>query len=96
MKVQVNGIDLFELSEMQKKVICNDIAAPLLEEDMKRRLEYVLMHKYERCFERLKKEWDQKLPGRVDSVPTDKDAYAQLVFSQPDYKDRQARDKDNG
>ena len=64
--------------------------------DMKRRLNWVLMHKYERCFSRLKAEWDKKLiQNGVQSVPTDPDAYAQLVFSQPNYKDRKARDTEN-
>ena len=93
MKIKVNDKDLFELTPTQKKVICNDISHDIMEEDMKHRLQWVLMHKYERCFERLKKEWDQKLAANgVKSVPTDPDAYAELVFKQPNYKDRKARD----
>ena len=93
MKISVNDQELFTLSETQKSVIKNDIDADIFYADMKRRLEYILMHKYERCFDRLKKEWDQKLVANgVQSVPTDPDAYAQLVFSQPNYKDRKARE----
>jgi hypothetical protein len=92
MKISVDNVDLFELSEIQKKVIKNDVDSDLFEEDMKRRLEWVLKHKYERCFKRLKAEWDKKLAENgVESVPTDPDAYAQLVFSQPNYKDCKAR-----
>ena len=93
MKIQVNNEDLFELSEVQKKVICNDIHEDEFDADMKRRLQYILTHKYERCFERLKREWDQKLAGRVEAVPTNPDAYAALVFSQPDYCCRKIRDE---
>lgn len=92
MKIQVDGQDHFELSEIQKKVICNDIHADEFEADMKRRLQYILTHKYERCFERLKQEWDQKLKDRVDAVPTNPDAYATLVFAQPDYCCRKMRE----
>lgn len=92
MKVKVNNEDLFELSEVQKKVICNDIHEDEFEQDMKRRLQYILMHKYERCFERLKKEWDEKLKSRVEAVPTNADKYAELVFAQPDYKCRKTRE----
>jgi len=96
MKIKVDNVDLFELSETQKKVIKNDIHSDNFEEDMKRRLKYILMHKYERCFERLKKEWDQKLiTNGVESVPTNPDAYAELVFSQPNYKDRKSREIEN-
>lgn len=93
MKIKVNNEDLFELSEVQKKVICNDVHEDEFEADMKRRLQYILMHKYERCFERLKNEWDKKLQGRLESVPTNPEAYASLVFAQSDYKCRKQREE---
>ena len=93
MKISVDDIPLFTLSETQKKVIQNDIVSSEFEEDMKRRLHYILNHKYERCFERLKKEWEPKLRERgVEMIPTNPDALAQLIFSQPDYKNRSQRD----
>lgn len=93
MKISVNDQELFTLSDTQKKVICNDIHDDIFEDDMKRRLQYSLNHKYERCFERLKKEWDQKLIANgVESVPTNHDAYAELVFKQPNYKSRKQRE----
>lgn len=92
MKISVNDKKLFELNEVQKKVIKNDIHADEFDADMKRRLNYILMHKYERCFARLKAEWDSKLAANgVAMIPTNKDEYAQLVFSQPGYKDRKSR-----
>jgi len=94
MKISVNNEHLFELTETQKKVICNDIPKTILEDDLKRRLQWILMHKYERCFARLKAEWEPKLAARMDSVPTNPDAFAQLVFSQPDYKCRHAREEE--
>ena len=93
MKISVNDIELFTLTPIQKQVIANDINVDLLDEDMKRRLKYILMHKHEQCQKRLKAEWDSKLIANgVVSVPTDPDAYAALVFAQPNYKDRKARD----
>lgn len=95
MKISVDNIDIFELSDTQKRVIQNDIQSEIFEDDMKRRLQYILMHKYERCFERLKQEWDSKLAAnRVQMIPTDRDAYAQLVFAQPNYKNRSQREKE--
>ena len=93
MKISVNDVELFTLSDTQKKVICNDIPTGVFDEDMKRRLQYILTHKYEQCFKRLKTEWDAKLEkAGVTSIPTNKDAYAELVFALPEYKDRAARD----
>lgn len=95
MKIQVDGVELFELTEIQKQVIKNDISSEILDEDVKRRLFNIINHKYDQCFKRLKAEWDTKLEANgVTSIPLDKDAYATLVFSQPDYKDRAARDLD--
>lgn len=95
MKIYVDTNLLFELTEIQKKVIKNDIASEIFEEDMKRRLFNIINHKYEQCFKRLKQEWEPKLVARgLESLPTDKDTFAQLVFSQEDYKDRSTRDSE--
>jgi hypothetical protein len=92
MKISVNDVELFTLTDTQKAVIKNDINADEFDTDMKRRLLYILEHKYEQCFNRLKSQWEQKLAARYAQVPTDKDSLAQLIFEQPDYKDRKARD----
>jgi len=85
----------FEITKTQKAVICNEIKSEILDADLKRRLQYVLMHKYEQCFKRLKEEWEQKLANNgVKSFPADKDEFAKLVFSQADYKDRSTRDEE--
>ena len=93
MKISVNDQELYTLSETQKKVIQNDIPSEIFDEDMKRRLHYILTHKYERCFKRLKDEWEPKLiASGVSMMPTNPDAFAELVFSRPDYKSRSQRD----
>lgn len=94
MKIAVDDQELFRLNATQKKVIMNDIDEDMFDDDMKRRLQWVLMHKYERCFERLKQEWEPKLiENGVSMIPTDKDAFAELVFSQTAYKGRKQREK---
>jgi len=93
MKISVNDQELFTLSETQKLVIQNDIHSDLFEDDMKRRLQYILTHKYERSFARLKDEWMNKLKvNGVQSIPLDDEQFAQLVFSQPNYKNRKQRE----
>jgi len=59
---------------------------------MRRRLQWILTHKYERCFERLKKEWEPRLKDRMKSIPTNEAELAELIFSQSDYQDRKARE----
>lgn len=95
MKISVDDQELYALSETQKRVIQNDIHDDEFDQDMKRRLQWVLNHKYDRCLERMKNEWMPKLKNRVASVPTDDDAFAQLVMSQPEYKSRKQRDTES-
>ena len=93
MKISVDGEDLFTISEIQKKVIQNDIPSSIFDEDMKRRLQYILNHKFEECFKRLKNEWEPKLKSLgVKSIPLDDVEFANLVFSRPEYQDRETRD----
>lgn len=94
MKIQIDGKTVLELSETKKKVIKCDIPDEIFQEDMERRVNYIIQHKYEQCFKRMKEEWDQKLKGRVDSVPTDPDKYAELIFSQPEYRSRSQREQE--
>jgi|SRR3954467_2300906 len=93
MKISVDDKELFTLSETQKKVIKNDILSEVFEEDMKRRLQYILQHKYEQCFKRLKDEWEPKLAkSGAAMIPTNPDAFASLVFDHPEYKNRAVRE----
>jgi hypothetical protein len=91
MKISIDGQEVFSLSETQKAVIKSAIPYDIFEADMKRRLEWVLTHKYEQCFERLKKEWEPRLKERYQMLPSGDEALAQLICSQPDYKDGKAK-----
>ena len=93
MKISVDGVDILTLTDTQKKVIKNEIMADAFDDDMKRRIQYIITHKYKQSFDRLKKEWEAKLAAAgVTSIPTDKDEFAELVFARPEYKDRSDRE----
>lgn len=93
MKVSVNDKEIFTLTDIQKKVICDAVPEEIFEEDMCRRLNWVLLHKYEHTFDIMKKEWEPKLrEAGISMIPTDNDALAELIFSQPDYKNRTQKD----
>lgn len=91
MKISVDDQEVFSLSETQKAVIKSDVPHDLFEADMKRRLEWVLVHKYEHCLANLKKEWEPRLKERYEMLPSGDDALAKLICSQPDYKDGYAK-----
>jgi hypothetical protein len=92
MLIEVDGVELLTLTATQKNVIKNEVSSVIFEEDMKRRVDYILTHKYDQCFKRLKAEWDPKLEAAQIAIPADPDEYAQLVFAQPTYKDRATKD----
>lgn len=97
MKISVDNIEILTLSETQKKVIKDYVHEDIFDEDMKRRLKWTLTHLYDESFKILKEQWDKKLiDNGVKSVPTDPDEYAQLVFSQSNYKTRKQRDIEKG
>lgn len=95
MKIKIDDKVIYDLTDTIKKVICNEIHIEEFDEDIERRLTWIVSHKYEQCFRRLKAEWDDKLASRgIKYIPTDRTQYAELVFSQPDYKGRSARETD--
>ena len=85
MKFFVDNKEVLELSETQQKVIQDNIKDVFVS-DMQRRVNWVISHKYDMCYEDLIKRWLPKLRERYDSLPTSKDALAELVFAQSDYK----------
>ncbi|MGD8305132.1 MAG: hypothetical protein PVF17_00630 [Ignavibacteria bacterium] len=94
MKFEVDGELILELSDIQKKIICHDVHEDEFEADMKRRVKYVLSHKYEKCMERLKSEWIPKLEASgVESIPLKDDILAEMIFSHPDYMSRKQREQ---
>lgn len=93
MKISVDNQEIYTLSETQKKVIKDYVHGDIFESDMRRRLHWVLNHLYQESFKKLKSQWEPKLKERgITMVPTDDEAFAELIFSQPDYKDRSSRE----
>lgn len=92
MKIEVDGKELFTLTELQKLVLQYDIAIDEFDYEIKRRIIYYPIHKCEQCFKRMKLEWIPKLAARgFEDIPSDDEEFAKLVFEQPDYKDKTAR-----
>ena len=93
MKIMVDNELILELSDIKKQVLMDEIHDHIFDEDMKRRIQWVIMHKYEACFTRLKEQWDPILVATgVKMVPTDQDEYAAMIFAQPNYKSRLQRE----
>lgn len=91
MKIIAGDKEVCVISETQKKIIADDVAANV-EADIMRRIKWVIDHKVEHQLGKLKAQWLPRLKERgVDAIPLDDMKLAELIFSQPDYKDAQAR-----
>lgn len=106
-KLQCNvGDQQFELDEdyrMAWRKLCEKDQDKLakskyMEQEEKmlgQRMSWILKHKYERCYQRMLLEWEPKLLARgIEELPITEEEVAALIFSQPDYKDRDAREED--
>jgi len=86
MKFFVDNKEVLELNRTQQKIIQDVINQDIFVADMERRVNYIVSHKLENCYDSLIKRWLPTLRERYDSLPTNKDALAELVFAQNDYK----------
>lgn len=91
MKVKIDDEELFEIADFHKKVICYKIREPLFDRDIRERLFGAIDSKYRESLKQLKHDWEDKLKSRYESIPSSDQALCELIFSQPDYKDREAR-----
>lgn len=93
MKISVNDQELYTLNETQLAIFAWEQDKDNVESDLKRRLHWILEHKISEIMKAMKTEWIPKLEANgVTMIPIDNEKFAQLVFSQPNYQDRKARD----
>ena len=86
MKIFVDNNLVLELNNTQKNIIKNEINPDIFVSDMERRVAWVLSHKLDQCYSRLFTHWLPILQQRYESLPSNKNSFAELVFVQPDYK----------
>lgn len=93
MKFFLDDECILELSEVELKILGHEIGSSHLKNEIKRRAVYSILHKRDRIFDRLKKEWEPKLANiGHQMIPTDRDKFAELVFECKEYKCRKQRD----
>lgn len=94
MKVKVDDEIILEIKEWHLKLLKNDIYEEILEDDIKRRIKWIIEHKLERCFGRFQEEWLEKLrnDSSINSIPTSKEDFVNLVTARKDYKNRSQKE----
>lgn len=94
MKIQIDGVDLFEISATDRKILEHDLPADQVDDEIKRRIKYIMDHKCDKIYSRIKAEWvdSGKLEELgVQSIPTSKQGLIDLVTARPEYKNRTQR-----
>jgi hypothetical protein len=94
LSVAVDGKEVFKVTPLQKKILVH-LGKKDPDEHCHSQMAWILAHKYERCMERLRREWEPKLLSMdISYFPLDDDDFAKLIFSQPNYKNRSQREKE--
>ena len=87
MKIQIDGKEIFEISETKRKVYCNEINEGILISYLAGKLQDDLDKLSDKMYANLKTEWDKKLISEgVKLAPLSRDDYAEYIFARPDYK----------
>lgn len=95
MKISINDQPIMTVQDYEKKVIAYDIHKDIVEDDIVRRIEQCIYNRYLTSFKNLKKDWDHVLMSRgIKNLPSNEEEYSNLVFAQPDYKDKAERLKE--
>jgi hypothetical protein len=90
--ISIDNEEAFRYNPINKRVL-RYLGILQIEEWIKERVRWILIHKYERCMERLRREWEPKLGSAgVQFIPLIDEDFAFLVFSRPEYKDRESRE----
>ena len=94
MKILINDKVARELTEIQLKILKDNIFTETLEEDLISRINWVIDKKIEDSIKKIKEEWLPKLSGLgINEIPLDDLKFAELIFKQKEYKDRSAKDE---
>ena len=94
-QVKINEEIFFDLNFTDFQILAYDIDKRFLLDDLKRRIDWVINHKIDQCYERFKAEWIPKLMNdpNVQTIPATKEDLIDFVTARPDYKDREEREE---
>jgi len=92
MEIKLDDKIVLTLSETQVKILMHDISSDIFEEDIARRLKFIIMEKYQGCVKRIRQEWEPKLKelGKR-TIPLDEEKFCEIVFECKGYADKKIR-----
>lgn len=86
-RVTMDGKEVLNITEFERKILENKIPKEIFDADMKRRIFYFITHPYRVEINKLKRTWIPKLKqAEVKTVPLADEDFAHFLFSHPVYK----------
>ena len=83
------------LTDLQQTILSNDLYNDTDNAGLDLWIQNAVDGKVSSCWKRFQREWTDKLMNDetfTDSIPSNKEAFVNLVLARDDYKDRTARD----
>jgi hypothetical protein len=94
MKIRINDKVVFKITKTMSKILKHTFFEEEYESEVERLVCWVLQHQIDNIVKDLRVEWMPKLKDLgVENMPLDDEKFAELVFSQKEYKNRSGRDK---
>lgn len=93
MRILADGNEILNIATWQKNLLENDLFMVDTDEDLIRRLQWVINHKIDRCYKRLRDAWEPVFISEgAQSLPTDREAFVNMVIAHPKYKTKAQRE----
>ena len=83
------------LTDTQQTILSNDLYNDTDKAGLDEWIQGAVDGKLNNCWKRMQREWTTKLmddPSFTDPIPSNQEAFVNLVTARPDYKNRKARD----
>ena len=83
------------LTDVQQTILSNDLYNDTDNAGIDAWIQNAIDGKVNSCWKRMQREWTTKLmddPSFNDPIPSNQEAFVNLVTGRPDYKNRKARD----
>ena len=86
MKFQVDGEQVFELTESQMTLLRSRIDEDLLDADLKRRAKFIIESFREEIWKQFFQYWSQIMMNDGSQIPSNREQFITTVVSRPDYE----------
>ena len=87
------------LTDLQQTILSNDLYNDTDNAGLDLWIQNAVDGKLNNCWKRMQREWTTKLmddPSFTDPIPSNQEAFVNLVTARPDYKNRKTRDDERG